>query len=69
MSYYKKKHLQKMVPWTPNIDMTLVSVSAADKKLGCPKEGDMIASNAVDSEDRWLVEANFFKNNYEYFGE
>lgn len=62
---YRKKQLQEMSPWTPNTDMSMVSVSAADTANGSPKVGDMIAVNPKDASDKWLVAAQFFQDNYE----
>ncbi|MGL4219984.1 MAG: hypothetical protein ACRCSS_05050 [Shewanella sp.] len=69
MPYYTKKAKQQLEPWTPDTDMTKVSVSAADLSAGSPKPGDMIAINASNSEDRWLVAKDFFEANYVYAGE
>jgi len=65
MKNYRKKQLQPMEPWTPEMDMDAVSVSAADKANGSPQAGDMIAVNPTNPEDRWLVAADFFETNYE----
>lgn len=65
MMNYRKKHLQPMEPWTPDTDMSGVSVSDADRANGSPKQGDMIAVNPENGEDRWLVAADFFEANYE----
>ncbi len=65
MKNYRKKQLQPMEPWTPETDMTGVSVSDADKANGSPRDGDMIAVNPSDQTDRWLVAADFFAANYE----
>jgi len=65
MKNYRKKQLQPMEPWTPQTDMDGVSVSDADKADGSPKQGDMIAVNPTNHEDRWLVASDFFAANYE----
>ena len=65
MPLYRKTKLQKLDPWTVNVDMDLVSVSQADKNNGSPKDGDMIASNPLDGTDFWLVAEKFFSDNYE----
>jgi len=67
MAFYRKIELQELIPWTPNIPLGLVSISAADKNNGSPKKGDMIAINPEDKTDFWLVSAQFFKENYEWF--
>ncbi len=54
-----------MTPWTPETDMTGVSVSDADKANGSPKMLDMIATNPQNGQDRWLVAHKFFIENYE----
>ena len=53
-----------MTPWTPEIDMTGVSVSDADKAAGSPKPGDWIARNPQNHDDKWLVAADFYAQNY-----
>jgi len=42
-----------------------ISISMADRALGHPKEGDMIARNPDDHADQWLVSAEYFAANYE----
>lgn len=42
-----------------------VSISAADKKNGSPKMGDMIARNPKFHDDQWLVAARYFEDNFE----
>ena len=41
-----------------------ISISEADQKDGCPKEGDMIGRNTENHDDQWLVNGTFFKENY-----
>lgn len=62
---YRKKQLQEMTPWTPDTDMTGVSVSNADRLNGSPKMLDMIATNPQNPNDKWLVAHKFFIENYE----
>lgn len=66
MAFYRKPQLQEMTPWIEGLPMDLVSVSEADKLNGSPKKGDMIAFNAKDADDMWLVAESFFKDNYEW---
>jgi len=66
MAFYRKKQLQELFPWEPDIPMAIVSVSQADKENGSPKIGDMIAVNPKDKTDMWLVAEEFFKDNYEF---
>lgn len=65
MRNYRKKQTQPMEPWTPDTDMEGVSISNSDRIKGSPKKGDMIAVNPNNAKDRWLVSAQFFKDNYE----
>ena len=65
MKNYRKKAVQPMYPWTPSAEMSGVSVSDADAINGSPKEGDMIAVNPIDPSDKWLVAAQYFRDNYE----
>ena len=69
MPFYRKKALQELIPWTPDLPMSLVSVSEADRLNGSPKEGDMIAFNPKEPTDMWLVSQQFCEDNYTYIGE
>lgn len=62
---YQKKQLQEMRPYIPCELLEGVSISQADKDNGSPKEGDMIARNANDPNDMWLVAKKFFEENYQ----
>lgn len=65
MPLYRKKQSQEMFPWSPETDMEGVSISQSDVLNGSPKLGDMIAINANDTTDKWLVAKKFFEDNYE----
>lgn len=41
-----------------------LSISEADKEKGSPKKGDMVAVNPDDYSDIWLVEKEYFENNF-----
>jgi len=69
MAYFRKKELQELIDWTPDLPMGLVSISEADKSNGSPKVGDKIAFNPKDCTDMWLVAKQFFDDNYEFVGE
>lgn len=62
---YRRTGLSEMVAWTPGFDMTGVSVSEPDRAGGSPKDGDMIARNPKNSQDRWLVSSKYFRENLE----
>ena len=59
---YRKSGLTEMRPYIPGENLDGVSVSNEDKP---PKCGDMIARNAENHADQWLVAAAYFKQNYE----
>lgn len=54
-----------MMPWAPNVAMHEVSVSKPDLEAGSPKVGDMIARNPKNHNDKWLVAAQYFADNFE----
>lgn len=62
---YRRSQIAEMARWVPGFDMTGVSISEPDKKAGSPKDGDMIARNPKNHEDRWLVAAAYFADNFE----
>lgn len=62
--YFQKPAIQPMVDWSESTDMTGVSVSDADVANGSPRAGDMIAFNANDLSDQWLVSAAYMAENY-----
>ena len=42
-----------------------ISISDSDIMKGSPKIGDMIARNAKDYSDQWLVAEQYFKDNFQ----
>lgn len=50
---------------TKTASRAAISVSAPDLEAGSPKEGDMVARNPKNHEDKWLVAAQYFKDNFE----
>lgn len=62
---HRKKQLSEMRPWGPDVDMDGVSISMPDRDAGSPKDGDWIARNPKNHEDRWLVAAEFYAANFE----
>ena len=62
---YKRKAIAELMEWTPEVNMTRVSVSQADKDNGSPKQGDMLARNPDNHDDQWLVAAQYFQDNFE----
>lgn len=61
---YRRKTISEMRPWKPGDDMSRVSISAADRDAGSPKEGDMIARNTLNGDDQWLVAKDYFDANF-----
>jgi len=47
------------------VDGVVVSISKEDRKNGSPKLGDMIARNPKNHNDQWLVNEQYFKDNFE----
>ena len=62
---YRRKQIAELADWTPDFDMSGVSVSVEDQKAGSPREGDKIARNPKNHADRWLVAAQYFADNFE----
>ena len=62
---YRRIQIAEMADWEPGFDMTDVSVSKADQDAGSPKTGDKIARNPENHDDKWLVSADYFAENFE----
>jgi hypothetical protein len=62
---YRRTQIAEMEPWVEGYDMTRVSVSTVDREAGSPKSGDMIARNPANHDDKWLVGARYFVDNFE----
>jgi len=62
---YRRTQIAEMARWVPGFDMARVSVSAPDKEAGSPKDGDMITRNPANHDDKWLVAAKYFADNFE----
>jgi hypothetical protein len=62
---YRRSQVAEMTAWVPGFDMTRVSLTEADREAGSPKAGDMIARNPKNHDDRWLVAAAYFADNFE----
>ena len=65
-SYARKAKLSELTPWTPGFDLSKISVDEDDIALrGSPKTGDMIARNPLDHANQWLIERDYFAENFE----
>ena len=62
---YKRKGVSEMRPYIDGENISLVSVSEADRKNGSPRKGDMIARNPKDHNDLRLVAEKYFNDNLE----
>ena len=62
---YRRKQIAELREWHPGDDMTGISVAVVDMDAGSPKAGDMIARNPKNHDDRWLVAARYFADNFE----
>lgn len=65
MENYRKKGVQPMFPWSPETDMSNVSVGDDDRANGSPQTGDMIAHDPENPKDEWLINEKFFTEKYE----
>ena len=62
---YRRKSVSEMMEWKEGVDLTSVSISNVDLENGSPKEGDMIARNPNNHDDKWLVSKQYFLDNLE----
>jgi len=63
---YRRKQIAELRPYVRGEKLNdRVSISAADKENGSPKEGDMIARNPKNHNDQWLVAKAYFEDNFE----
>lgn len=63
--HYRRKGLAEMRPYEQGEPMAGISISAPDLENGSPSFGDMIARNPVNHDDKWLVAAKYFADNFE----
>lgn len=62
---YQRSQIAELRPYEEGEELPdTVSISAADRKAGSPKKGDMIARNPKDHGDQWLVAAQYFADNF-----
>lgn len=63
---YRRKQIAEIRPYEPGEVLPAdVSISAADRQNGSPKQGDMIARNPKNHADQWLISAAYFAENFE----
>lgn len=63
--HYRRKGLAEMRPYVDGEDISGISISEPDRLNGSPKAGDMIARNPDNHDDKWLVAAKYFGENFE----
>ena len=61
---YNRTNISEMRPFHKGEKLKSVSISDEDKKNGSPKNGDMIARNPKNHNDKWLVAKKYFKENF-----
>lgn len=62
---YRRKQIAELRPYESGEALDGVSVADVDRKAGSPTAGDMIARNPKNHEDKWLVAAQYFSDNFE----
>lgn len=66
---FRRTQLTELRPWKPDDDMSGISVSDIDRRMGSPQLGDMVARNPVHPSDRWIVRQDYFSENFAPDGE
>ena len=61
---FRKKTVTVLEPYTPGMSLAGISVSELALNDGSPKQGDMIAHNPDNPDDRWLLSAEYVEQNY-----
>jgi hypothetical protein len=61
---YIRTNIAEMREYVVGDDLTHISMSHEDVKNGSPKIGDMIARNPENHNDQWLVNEEYFKQNF-----
>lgn len=63
--YRRRQKVSELRPYVDGEDLRHVSISPEDEKAGSPKPGDMIARNPKNHDDKWLIAAEYFADNFE----
>lgn len=61
---YRKSAVAEIIKWTPDFDMTGVSVDDKLRAEGHPKDGDRVVRDVFNHADKWLITEEFFRKNY-----
>lgn len=62
---YRRSQIAELRPYVDGESMDGISVASVDLLAGSPKIGDMIARNPKNHDDKWLVAAQYFVDNFE----
>jgi len=62
---YKRLGVAEAENWVVGYDMSGISISEPDLKNGSPKQGDMIARNPKNHNDKWLISKKYFEEYFE----
>jgi hypothetical protein len=63
---YRRSEITELRPYVPGEVLDPhISISAVDRRFGCPKLGDMIARNSENPDEQFLVEAGDFAQAFE----
>lgn len=62
---YKRVQIAELRPYVVGEDLHGISISDPDMAAGSPKPGDMIARNPKNHDDKWIVAAQYFCDNFE----
>jgi hypothetical protein len=62
---YRKSAITEIRPYVYGEPMDGIPINDLDKKNGSPQMGDMIARDATNPKDQWLISETYFRANYE----
>lgn len=62
---YRRSQIAEIADWVPGTPMGGISISTPDLQAGSPKAGDKIARNPKNHDDKWLIAAAYFADNFE----
>lgn len=63
--YRRRQKVSELRLYVEDEDLGGVAISPEDLKAGSPKAGDMIARNPKNHDDKWLMAAEYFADNFE----
>lgn len=64
--YRRQAKYSELRPYEPGEDVSGISINEDDRTLrGSPKVGDMVARNPTDHGNVWLVEKQYFADNFD----